>query len=133
MKYISVLLFCLTSLLLSSDDFVFDSPFLHDSIRVDIDKLLDYNKISDNINDKVDKAIFYESVSFALYQETLTFELKTKNIISQYAELIKNLEDRLGIQNTIISYNLGSPIFNVHFNNIHMNLTYDFYNITNIL
>ena len=121
MKNISVLLFCLTSLLLSSDDFVFDSPFLHDSIRVDIDKLLDYNKISDNINDKVDKAIFYESVSFALYQETLTFELKTKNIISQYAELIKNLEDRLGIQNTIISYNLGSPIFNVHFNRVDIN------------
>ena len=118
MRKILVLLFCLSNLLLSADANSFDSRFLSDSIRNDIDKLLDYKTISDKINNKSEKAIFYQSVAFSIYQETLNFELKTKNIISQYAELIKNLEDRLDIQNTIISYNLGSPIFDNHFNRV---------------
>jgi len=121
MRKILVLLFCLLNLLLSSDNFSFGSRFLSDSIRTDIDKLLDYNRISDKINNKTEKAIFYQSVAFSIYQETLNFELKTKNIISQYTELIKNLEDRLNIQNTIISYNLGSPIFDNHFNRVSVN------------
>tara|TARA_B100001250_G_scaffold83598_1_gene69007 strand:+ start:898 stop:2649 length:1752 start_codon:yes stop_codon:yes gene_type:complete len=121
MRKILVLLFCLPHLLLSTHNPSFDSRFLSDSIRSDIDKLLDYKAISDKINNKNEKAIFYQSVAFSIYQETLNFELKIKSIISQYAELIKNLEDRLDIQNTIISYNLGSPIFDDHFNIISIN------------
>ena len=122
MRKILVLLFCLSNLLLSADVNSFDSRFLSDSIRNDIDKLLDYKTISDKINNKSEKAIFYQSVAFSIYQETLNFELKTKNIISQYAELIKNLEDRLDIQNTTISYNLGSPVFDDHFNIVSINV-----------
>ena len=121
MKKISVILFCLLNLLLSTDSYSFDSPFLSDSIRNDIDKLLDYDIISDKINSKTEKAIFYQSVAFSIYQEILNFELKTKNIISQYSELIKNLEDRLNIQNIVISYNLGSPIFDNHFSRVSIN------------
>ena len=121
MKKISVILFCLLNLLLSTDSYSFDSRFLSDSIRNDIDKLLDYDIISDKINSKTEKAIFYQSVAFSIYQETLNFELKTKNIISQYSELIKNLEDRLNIQNIVISYNLGSPIFDNHFSRVSIN------------
>ena len=121
MKRILVLIFFLTPLLLLADDFGFHSPFLVDSIKNDIDKLLDYNKISNKINNKTEKAIFYQSVSFSIYQKSLDFELTTKNIISQYSELITKLEDRLGIQNTIISYNLGSPIFDAHLSRTSIN------------
>ena len=121
MRKFLVLLFCLSNLLLSTDSSSFDSRFLSDSIRNDIDKLLDYDIISDKINNKTERAIFYQSVAFSIYQETLNFELKTKNIISQYSELIKSLEDRLNIQNVIISYNLGSPIFDDHFSRVSIN------------
>ena len=121
MKKFLVLIYFLTPLLLFADNSTFHSPFLVDSIKNNIDKLLNYDKISDKISNKTEKAIFYQSVAFSLYQKTLNFELKTKNIISEYAELIKNLEDRLGIQNTIISYNLSSPVFNVHFSTSSVN------------
>ena len=115
MNKIVYLLFFLVSLLLSSDNIIFDSPFLSDSIRNDINQLLDYNKISNKISRKIDKAIFYQSVSFEIYQKTLNFELKTKNILLEYSELINSLENRLKLQPTILSYALGAPLFDVHF------------------
>ena len=135
MNKIVYLLFFLVSLLLSSDNIIFDSPFLSDSIRNDINQLLDYNKISNKISRKIDKAIFYQSVSFEIYQKTLNFELKTKNILLEYSELINSLENRLKLQPTILSYALGAPLFDVHFkpssidkkslkNNFHYCLAY---------
>ena len=101
--------------LLLADNSAFNSPFLTDSIRSDMDRLLDYKEISDLIDNKGEKAIFYQSVAFALYQETLNFELNTKNIVAQYAELINSLEQRVGIVETIISYKLGAPLIDIHF------------------
>ena len=111
-KYI--LLFFLSSLLLA-ENFAFNSPFLPDSVRSDIEKLLNYEEISQLINNKGEKAIFYQSVAFSIYQNTLQFELKTKNIVEQYAELINSLEERLGLKETVVSYKLGAPIIDTHF------------------
>tara|TARA_B100000029_G_scaffold100483_1_gene90679 strand:- start:1531 stop:3282 length:1752 start_codon:yes stop_codon:yes gene_type:complete len=111
----------LVPLLLLGDSVVFDSPFLTDSIRKNIDHLLDYEKISQRIKDKVDKTIFYQSVSFSLYRETLDLESKTKDIILEYAEIIKNLEERLDIDQTTISYGLGAPLIDVHFSRSSIN------------
>jgi len=69
MRKTLVLLFCLSNLLLLAENSSFNSPFLSDSIRSDIDKLLDYNTISDKINNKSEKAIFYQSVSFSIIKK----------------------------------------------------------------
>ena len=109
-----VLLLLLSSSLLA-ENFAFNSPFLADSIRSDIEKLLNYEEISQLISNKGERAIFYQSVAFSIYQETLEFELKTKNIVGQYAELINSLEKRLGLKETVISYKLSAPIIDTHF------------------
>ena len=109
-----VLLLLLSSSLLA-ENFAFNSPFLADSIRSDIEKLLNYEEISQLISNKGERAIFYQSVAFSIYQETLEFELKTKNIVGQYAELINSLEKRLGLKETVVSYKLSAPIIDTHF------------------
>ena len=51
-------------------------------------------------------------------------------MIIEYTSLINSLEDRLNIENTSISYNLGAPIIDVHYKQIprsHKNIKNNFH------
>ena len=107
-----ILMFCT---ILFSKDVNFSNSFLPDSIAMNIEKLLNFETIANSINNKNDKQFFYQSVSYHLYSRTLETEIQTKSIVSNYSDLINELEKRLEISPTIISHNLNSPIYQSHF------------------
>ncbi len=107
-----ILMFC--SILFSIDN-SFSNSFLPDSIAMNVEKLLDFETISNSINNKNDKEFFYQSVSYHLYLQTLETEKHTKSIVDNYSDLINELEKRLEISPTIISHSLNSPIYQSHF------------------
>ena len=92
-----------------------NDSFVLDSSQFDIELLLDYESKAKKIKNEVDKASFYSETSFSIYQETLNLENRTKNILGQYTALINSLEERLNINHTSISYDLGSPIIDYNF------------------
>jgi len=104
-----------------SNEVIVNNSFDLDSIKSNIDLLLDYNSVAKKIKNKTDKVKFYSEISFAIYTETLNLEDKTKSTLAQYTELINDLEKRLDIKNTSISYNLGAPIIEHYFKPLPFN------------
>tara|TARA_B100002051_G_C16744555_1_gene646608 strand:- start:5542 stop:7275 length:1734 start_codon:yes stop_codon:yes gene_type:complete len=103
------------SSLIVSKDYEFSSPYLKDSTLNNTDQLLNYDSISKVIKNNYDKAIFFQAVSYHIYKNTLNIEQETIKLVDNYSNLINDLENRLGIQPTKISYNLGSPGYKTHF------------------
>ena len=101
--------------------FLFSEEIIDAKSITDIELLLDYNNTAKDFDNKIDKANFYSDVSFVLYTTTLNLQDETKDILSQYTTLINDLEKRLDIENTAISYNLGAPIMESHFKPISIN------------
>ena len=101
--------------------FLFSKEIIDAKNITDIQLLLDYNSIARDIDNKTDKAEFYSDISFILYTTTLNLQDETKDILSQYTVLINDLEKRLNIENTAISYSLGAPIIESHFKPISIN------------
>ena len=117
-----ILFFVLFFVQLSFSNDILSKNFIDlDSIKSDIDLLLDYNNLAKEIKNKSDRAEFYSDISFALYSETLNLESDTKIALSQYTSLINDLEGRLGIENTSISYDLGAPIIEYSFKPLSIN------------
>ena len=113
-----IIIYCIIvifSSLLISKDYEFTSPYLNDSTLNNVDKLISYETISRDIKNSNDKAIFFQAVSYHIYKNTLSIEKETVKLVDNYSNLINDLEERLGIQPTKISYNLGSPIYETHF------------------
>ena len=104
-----------------SNDILSKNSIDLDSIKSDIDLLLDYNSFAKEIKDKSVQAEFYSEISFALYSKTLNLENNTKITLSQYTTLINDLENRLDIKNTSISYDLGAPIIEYNFKPLSIN------------
>ncbi len=94
--------------------------FTADTLDSDIQILLDFNKESKKLFTKVEKANFFNEVSYSLYDKTLNLEENTKEILIQYSALINNLEQRLSIDQTLISYSLGSPSIKSHYKQIQI-------------
>ena len=113
-----IIIYCIIvifSSLLISKDYEFTSPYLNDSTLNNVDKLISYETISRDIKNSNDKTIFFQAVSYHIYKNTLSIEKETVKLVDNYSNLINDLEERLGIQPTKISYNLGSPIYETHF------------------
>ena len=110
MRYLFLIL---VSVLISNENY-----FLIDSLDLDIDKLLNYKQEAKNFQNKTEKANFFSDISFSFYDKTLNLQDNTINIISQYNALINNLEERLSIDQTSVSYSLGAPLIDSHFKQI---------------
>ena len=95
--------------------------FLVDTLDSDIQTLLDYDKNSQKIFTKIEKVNFFNNTSFLLYDKTLNLQDNTKDMLIQYSALINNLEERLEVEQTSISYSLGAPLINIHFKQIPIN------------
>ncbi len=95
--------------------------FLIDTLNTDIQKLLDYRNQSKKFSTKNEKAKYFNDISFAIYDKTLNLQENTKAIILEYSALINNLEERLDIELTSISYNLGAPSIRNNFKHIAVN------------
>ena len=110
-------------LILISIQFLFSNEnyFLLDSLDLDIENLLNYQKEAETIYNKTEKANFFSDISFSIYNRTLNLQDNTVNIISQYNLLINDLEERLDIDKTSVSYNLGAPVISSHFKQIPVN------------
>ena len=95
--------------------------FLVDSLHSDIQFLLDYDNNSQKFSTKTEEVQFFNEASFLLYDKTLNLQDNTKDMLLQYSALINNLEERLNIKQTSISYSLGAPLINTHFKQIPIN------------
>ena len=95
--------------------------FLVDTLHSDIQFLLDYDKNSQKFPTKTEEVNFFNDISFLLYDKTLNLQDNTKDMLLQYSALINNLEERLDIKQTSISYSLGAPLINTHFKQIPIN------------
>ena len=106
----------LFQLILPVDDIV-----LTDTLHIDIQSMLNFESLSQKYTSKADKIDYYEDVSISIYDKTLNLEKYTKEMVIEYTSLINSLEDRLNIENTSISYNLGAPIIDIHYKQISRN------------
>ncbi len=95
--------------------------FSIDTLDSDIKILLDYKNQSNKYSSKAEKAKFFNDVSYSLYDKTLNLSENTKSILVEYSALINNLEERLDIELTSISYNLSAPIIKDNFKHIPIN------------
>tara|TARA_Y100001936_G_scaffold132555_2_gene129595 strand:+ start:573 stop:2318 length:1746 start_codon:yes stop_codon:yes gene_type:complete len=116
MKRILFTILILIQFLFSIEDY-----FILDSLHSDIDVLLNYEKESKKFSTKLEKVHFFNSIAFKLYDKVLNLQDNTRDIINEYNHLINNLEERLGINKTSLSYDLGAPIIDTHFKNIPFN------------
>ena len=98
-----------------------DNVVLTDTSHVDIQSILNFESLSQKYTSKAEKIDYYEDVSISIYDKTLNLEKYTKEMIIEYTSLINSLEDRLNIENTSISYNLGAPIIDIHYKQISRN------------
>ena len=98
-----------------------DNVVLTDTSHVDIQSILNFESLSQKYTSKADKVDYYEDVSISIYDKTLNLEKYTKEMVIEYTSLINSLEDRLNIENTSISYNLGAPIIDIHYKQISRN------------
>ena len=108
--------FFLIQIIFSATDY-----FLVDTLDSDIQSLLNYDAASKKIPTKTEKVKFFNDVSFSLYDKTLNLQDNTKDVLIQYSALINNLEERLNIEQTSISYSLGAPLIDIHFKQIPIN------------
>ena len=108
--------FILIQIIFSATD-----SFLVDTLDSDIQSLLNYDDASKKFPTKIEKVKFFNDVSFSLYDKTLNLQDNTKDILIQYSALINNLEERLNIEQTSISYSLGAPLIDIHFKQIPIN------------
>ena len=92
--------------------------FLVDTLNFSVDSLLQYDQKSKDFSTKIEKVKFFNDVSFSLYDKTLNLQENTQDILIQYSALINNLEERLNLQKTSISYSLGAPLIDIHFKQI---------------
>ena len=98
-----------------------DNVVLTDTSHIDIQSILNFESLSQKYTSKAEKIDYYEDVSISIYDKTLNLEKYTKEMIMEYTSLINSLEDRLNIETTSISYNLGAPIINIHYKQILRN------------
>ena len=98
-----------------------DNIVLTDTSHIDIQSILNFESLSQKHTSKAEKIDYYEDVSISIYDKTLNLEKYTKEMIIEYTSLINSLEDRLNIENTSISYNLGAPIIDIHYKQISRN------------
>ena len=87
--------------------------FLVDTLNSSVDSLLQYDQKSKKFSTKMEKVKFFNDISFSLYDKTLNLQENTQDILIQYSALINNLEARLNLQKTSISYSLGAPLIDV--------------------
>ena len=97
-----------------------DNSFI-DTLNADIQLLLDYKNQSKQYTTKAEKAKYFNDISFAIYDQTLNLQENTKTVLLEYSALINNLEERLNIELTSISYNLGAPFIRNNFKHIAIN------------
>ena len=98
-----------------------DNVVLTDTSHVDIQSILNFESLSQKYTSKAEKIDYYEDVSISIYDKTLNLEKYTKEMVIEYTSLINSLEDRLNIETTSISYNLGAPIIDIHYKQISRN------------
>ena len=98
-----------------------DNVVLTDTSHVDIQSILNFESLSQKYTSKAEKIDYYEDVSISIYDKTLNLEKYTKEMVIEYTSLINSLEDRLNIENTSISYNLGAPLIDIHYKQISRN------------
>ncbi len=113
-RLLNIILFF--QLLLSTENI-----FLVDTLHSDIQSILNFENLSKKYSTKSDKIDYFQETSILLYDKTLNLEKNTKQMIIEYSSLINSLENRLKIENTSISYNLGAPFINVHYKQIPIN------------
>ncbi len=92
--------------------------FLVDTLNSSVDSLLQYDQQSKKFSTKIEKVKFFNDISFSLYDKTLNLQENTQDILIQYSALINNLEERLNLQKTSISYSLGAPSIDIQFKQI---------------
>lgn len=101
--------------------FCYDVDVLIDTLHADIESILNFEEYVDKSLSKIEAINYYNEMSILIYNNTLNLEKNTKEMILNYNSLINSLENRLDIEPTTISYNLGAPFIEMHYKYIEEN------------